>query len=741
MRRHVNPLRGSLTAGSVLAAALAAASFGAEAARAGDSTTCPRSTDAPYSITQLRALTGPAGGDLAFRIVGTEECPVPAVLKKIQVKTFAADGTVATTENLTNVDAHEGAVDLALGQIPRDRRVEVDIQVQAGTPTRTYVVRGFTRTLLRPDLVVESVDADPQLLMTKPDAIAAVIAELNGDVGATATVTLETLLGPLATKEVSVAAAGKTEVVFSGFAFAVAVPTDVTIRVDQANPGETDATNNTATVRVDVTEHELPLESNVLFPSLMGYGAQFNHHLYAPITASRMPPDAYPNVEEKVEALQPQLVRIFYNDNWEENYNGDHPEWADNYASFVKVVQLAQETGATINITYQTLGNITRTDSRRRTPEAAMAKFADALQDLVTNQHLTNVRWATVGNEPNSGAVTLAQYNALYRALHAQLLARGLRDQIHLMGGDLVENAGNAARNHYVWMQWIAANMGDVVDAYSEHVYWNYNDTGRLEYRLRDTAHLMNEVLPPEQRKPTYMMEFGARGLGACGTKPAAANTYYAVDPTCPEIWRTNIAAFQQFWFAVDSAQLGVAGAAKWDAYWAVYDFTISPPQVYWMTGPASEGYPLLPTYDVMSLLFHVTVPGWQIIGVDPWNDDDRGVPIDSVTGLPRWGIEGHASADQPEKELVAYAGPNGELTVIGLDTRGRALNTAATEPAPAYSIGGLPPYTTFNLALWNATGNGTNSIGADVTTNALGVARFEVPLHAAFALTTVPVS
>jgi hypothetical protein len=58
------------------------------------------------------------------------------------------------------------------------------------------------------------------------------------------------------------------------------------------------------------------------------------------------------------------------------------------------------------------------------------------------------------------------------------------------------------------------------------------------------------------------------------------------------------------------------------------------------------------------------------------------------------------------------------------------------------YSIGGLPADTAFALALWNASGDGTNSVGVTVRTNDAGVARFEVPLHhAAFALTTVPIS
>jgi hypothetical protein len=58
----------------------------------------------------------------------------------------------------------------------------------------------------------------------------------------------------------------------------------------------------------------------------------------------------------------------------------------------------------------------------------------------------------------------------------------------------------------------------------------------------------------------------------------------------------------------------------------------------------------------------------------------------------------------------------------------------------PAYSVGGLPASTAFSLALWNASGNGESSLAGTVTTDAAGVARFAVPLHAAFSLTTVPV-
>jgi hypothetical protein len=674
---------------------------------------------------QLKALTGPGGADLTVAVVSdaASKCAVPDALKKIQVKTFEADGSLASTRNVTDVAAASGVANVDLGQVPRDRRIDVTVLVQTQAPNRTFVVHATATTLLRPDLVVQEIVAPKQALVGTSFTVKAVVVERNGDVGASADVGLSAVPG--AVQHVDVPRGGSTTVSFSA-SFNSPVPVEVTATVSGASTTETDATNNTRAATIDITEHQLASPFRVLFPSLLGYGAQFNMHLYAPVTP--WPTGlGYGDVEHKIKTLEPQLVRIFYNDNWDGGVDGRFPAWPVNYDSFVKVVQLAQEAGATIDISFQNLANA------KSKPGPAMATFAAVLEDLVVKHGLTNVRWAEVGNEPNSptGTVTLDEYNALYRALHAQLVTRGLRDQIQLMGGGLVENANQVTRNHYVWMKWIAANMSDIVDAYAEHVYWIYDDTGRLEYRLRDTAHLMNEVLPPEQRKPTYMMEFGIRGLNACGTK-ARFNFLYYGDPSCTEIWRTNIAGFQQLWFNVDSAQLGVAGTAKWDAFWAKYDNTLNS-QLYWMIGPPTEGAPLTPTYNAMSLLFHTTEPGWQIIGLDPWEANDSSVST--------YGIEGHTSNDQAEKELVAYSGPSGQLTVIGLDTHGKDLNAASTDPPASYSIGGLPPNTSFKLAEWNATGDGTNSIAGTVTTNTAGVARFEVPLQAAFALTTVPVA
>jgi hypothetical protein len=726
MTQHPAPRRRLRTACAV-AVACAGAAIGATAAAAADRA-CPASGDA-FTL-QLQALTGPAGADLTatITVAAGSSCAVPDVYKKLQVKTFAADGTVAATRNVTDVPAPHGVATVDLGNVPRGRRVEADVLVQTDAAPATFVVRAATRTLLRPDLVVRELVRPRSVLVGAGFDVGAVIAERNGDVGATAQVTLSALPGSV--EPVTVPAGGTATVTFHGLAFDAAGPVELSVGVRNATPYETDGTNDALAETIDVTKNVLG--SRVLFPSLVGYGAQFNGHLYAPITEPKVPPGEYQDVEDKINDLQPQLVRIFYNDNWEENQDNTHPEWQQNYDSFVRVVGLAQATGATIDIGYQNLGNLVT----RKPPFLAtdmMHRFANALEDLVVGHGYTNVHWAEVANEPNSGAVRLDQYKELTQALHDELVARGLHDQIKIMGGGLVENAGNPVRDHYAWMTWIAQNMGGLVDAYAEHVYWLYPDTGRLEYRLRDTYHLMQTELTADQQKPLYMMEFGIRGDNTCGSKPKFNYLYYGRDPNCTEIWRTNIAGFQQLWFTVDAAQLGIAGASKWDAYWAVYDRNSEKQQLYWMTGPASEDYPLTPTYHAMSLLFHSTVPGWRIVRVDPWADDDEGVPA--------WRIEGHSSSDQPEQELVAYAGPSGELTIVGLDTHGKDLNGVSPDPPSSYSIGGLPPNATFTLAVWNATGDGTNTIAGPVTANANGVARFEVPLQAAFALTNVPVA
>lgn len=674
---------------------------------------------------ELSALTGPAGTDL---YVTAPAGTTTFERVRVQVGDTEDPETEARILNLTDVVPQNGVARIDLGTEVAGTPVRVDAHIRAAESPKIVIHRGRTTIRLRPDLTVTSVDVfrpcptsstgcvTQQTLTTQPVDVVAAIEELNGETGATAEVKL--MLGPTpiaASANVSLAPGGDTSVRFEDVALATAMKAELTVVVDGASPAETDDSNNTRPTTVEVTEHEL-VRTDTVVSALGGYGAQFNQHVYAPIT--NLPAERAADLETAVKEFEPQLVRIFYNENFEEV--GQPRYDPGNIVSFRKTVALAQEAGATINITYHVFADA------RLAPGPHMARFAAELENLVENQGYTNVRWVTVGNEPNSPglALTLQQWEALHRALHAELVARGLRDHIKIMGGDLVESSG--ARDHEIWFEYMTANMADIVDAYSEHVYWwydtfNLEGAWRFEFRLRDIRKLVVDDNPPETRRPAYIMEFAVRGHNAVPGQPTVTNHAYYLDGT--EMRRTNVAAFQQLWFTIASAQLGFFGAAKWDLYWGTYDFTNPPNQSYWMMNPTSDGWELFPSYHALRLLLSTTERGWQVVRVAPWARDDWDPLV----------------RDEPEKEIAAYVGSNEQLTLVGLDTRGRLLNTASEE-SPSYSIGGLTPSTRLNLAIWNANGDGRTSAATEITTSAAGVARFEVPLHAAFALTTVDV-
>ena len=674
---------------------------------------------------ELTALTGPAGSDLYLTApAGT------TTFARVHVQVGDTEDPEEEPRilNLTDVPTQNGVATIDLDEEAAGTPVRVEAHMRAAESPRILIRRGRTTIRLRPDLTVTSVDVfrpcptsstgcvTRQTLTTQPVDVVATIEELNGETGAAAEAHL--MLGPTpvaASANISLGPGGLTSVRFEDVALATAMTAELTVVLDEASPAETDDSNNARPATVEVTEHEL-VRTDVLVSALGGYGAQFNQHVYAPIT--NLPPERFADLETAVKEFEPQLARIFYNENFEEV--GQPRYDPENIVSFRKTVALAQEAGATINITYQAFGDA------RLAPGPHMARFAAELENLVENLGYTNVRWVTVANEPNSPglALTLQQWEALHRTLHAELVARGLREHIKIMGGDLVESAG--ARDHEIWFAYMTANMADIVDAYSEHVYWwydtfNLEGAWRFEFRLRDIRKLVLDDNPPATRRPTYIMEFAVRGHNAVAGQPTVTNHAYYEDGT--EMRRTNVAGFQQLWFNIASAQLGFFGAAKWDLYWGKYDFTNPPSQSYWMINPTPEGWELFPSYHALRLLLSTTERGWRVVRVEPWARNDWDPLV----------------RDQPEKEIAAYVGADEQLTLVGLDTRGRLLNTKSDGTA-SYSIGALPPSTRLNLAIWNANGDGRTSPATEVMTSAAGVARFEVPLHAAFALTTVDV-
>ena len=389
--------------------------------------------------------------------------------------------------NLKDVAAPNGIAAIELGQLARAAAVDVEAHVREASPPRTAVHRGEATVKLRPDLSVAAVHAPPQTLTTRAIDVVADLSELNGETGATVTVKL--MLGPTPVAEpqtITMPAGGGRSVTFRNVKLTTAMSADLTVVLDGAEPAETDGTNNSRGATVEVTEHEL-VRSSVLVEALGGYGAQFNQHVYAPITNA--PPASLPDLEAKVEGARaparPDLLQ--------RQLGGAAPDRGAEHG-VVHPRRFSSRTRRARRSTSPTR----RPSVARLNPVPSMTRFAAVLEDLVETAGLTNVRWVTVQNEPNTpgAALTLEQYNALYRALHAQLVARGLREHVKLMGGDLIESSG--ARFHTIWWEYIGAqHERHPRRLLGAHLLELLGHPVGMEFRLKDVHRIVTQEIAP----------------------------------------------------------------------------------------------------------------------------------------------------------------------------------------------------------------------------------------------------
>jgi hypothetical protein len=463
-------------------------------------------------------------------------------------------------------------------------------------------------------------------------------------------------------------------------------PVTAKLPVNVPTPGRTRLTVAIAqgpsrSVTVDVAEFRVRT-SSVVVPSFAGYGAQFNHHVYAAISrAAGVTDQNVVDMEQKMRLLHPQFSRIFFTP---VAFNDP-----DRMQSFIRTVQFAQSVGTDIDITWQ---------GGTLLPQ----KFADVLIDLVRNRGITHLRWVTIQNEPNRTRITMEVYEKQYRDLDPYI--QSIRGQVKYMGGDLVRGPDMAAPNQEVWFQYLATHMSDILDAYSIHVFWDYWDTQKPVDRLNEVRAIVN-ALPEAGRKPVYVTEYGVRGL----------RTFNGAPTVDPGVWQdgtpitqTNVSAFQHAYFDVLAAELGYLGTSKWDAYYGKYDNST---QAYYLIGAPQNGWPLYPMYNFMQLLTTTVKRQWQVVAVD------------AIPGQTR--------------SLAAYLGRKKQQTVVGLDAAGAQLNTSSPTQV-SYAIAGLPPAKRLNLLIWNEAGDGLVGPRHVVQSDAAGVVTITVPQHAVFVLTTL---
>lgn len=446
---------------------------------------------------------------------------------------------------------------------------------------------------------------------------------------------------------------------------------------------------------------EFTLTDKQLVRSLTGCGVQFNQHSFAAITGASA--DSFPDLEEKVLRLAPQFVRLFFNDIQGDGGAGRTPRSKE---SFLRAAKLARQTGATINVTWQS-GNLITEQAR----EKSMSRFANVLEELVRAQGLRKLRWVTIQNEPNTlpvKNVTPERVGDLYHRLDKHLRDKRLREQIRFMAGDLIRASANDQKdNQKLWFDHMDKNLAGLLDAYSVHIYWDYFRTDKFEDRLQEVLKFVKKLRNTKNR-PIFITEYGVRGHR--GPNRPAPGIFKDGTPAGKPLSETNIAAFQQAWFLIRAMQLGYVGTIKWDCFFGTYDSTYRKKH-YVIGPPTSEGWPLYPMYHLLRLITLTTDEGWQVVHLKP----------KPATGT---------------KKLAALKGPGNLLTILGLDSRGAKTN-GASQTQVSYTIDTLRPNVPFTLLIWNRAGGGQLASDGTITADGRGVARLTVPLHAVFALTT----
>lgn len=413
-----------------------------------------------------------------------------------------------------------------------------------------------------------------------------------------------------------------------------------------------------------------------LCESFVGFGAQLNGWVFAPPNTG----DGGTNeetakvLEKKIIDLAPQHVRIFVEPN--PGFRQDEPEVK---ASMIRTFQMAQRAGATINATHW--------HGPHPNPGESAQNMVNMLVDFIRNHDLHAIKYVTLQNEPNTTTMPMWRYNELYREFDTRLRKEGLRDQIKIIGGDLLRD------NQEAWWKNIADNLANVCDGYSVHMYCEYTDEKHVVERVAEIPPIIAS-LRPEARKPLYVMEFGFRGTRTGKEEPGR----HADGRVISDV---PIYGLLCGWRMMESLNRGYVALVHWDGYDAWYD---REPMQYGLLGPAKDGWRERPAYHLFRMFTHTAGPGWQSVKIDGSRD------------------EALVSAMKKDSQLSIY-----------LMNRG--------ENAQTISVAGLPKSLSLHRFVWNGDGKGTLQLVDDVSTDDSGGLKIELPPQSVAALSTMSIS
>jgi hypothetical protein len=448
----------------------------------------------------------------------------------------------------------------------------------------------------------------------------------------------------------------------------------------------------------DVAEFKVD-QNKIVSTDFVGFGAQYNNNLYTTLSANvdGVTPQNVTNLEDKVKKLGSQHVRIFFDCKSLEGYPKYNAEFMP---SFIKTVKLAQASGASVNLTYWHGAYDDLYEESGTWPMSMqMNDFANVVEHLIVDLGLTSVQYITIQNEVNTVSCTMANYVAAYRKLDEILKAKGIRNRVKFIAGDLLVDELKDDQSVTNWITYFGANGNDIVDGYSVHLYWDYSI---INDAITTMKYAYNTVtsLPPNQQKPIFVTEYSP--TADWRNQPGAYSPGFLAGTTT-RLDFTNDYALVHAWFQVWALNYKYVGFSKWDCYKAKYD---DGTQYFSEIGIASDGYPTRPSYYMTWLFTHTCLPGWSVV------ETKQGNNVNKVVAVMR------------EK-----AGSNMTLYAVN--------RSSGMFP---YVISGLPANQSFHLVAWNNDQKGKIEKLSDVKTDEAGILKLNILAQSVVAVTTLEV-
>ncbi len=165
--------------------------------------------------------------------------PAPGVIEKVQFKRVAADVT-----NNFHPESDSNTFSASVSGVTFREAVQVQANVSGVDGARMDVVTVQTTVARRPDLAVESISAAPHAVAGGPIRVAALVRELNGDVGARASCILSANgVDVDRADDIWIDAGSSVNCMFAPN-FTNTGEQSFTVRVDSVRPGDDDSSND-----------------------------------------------------------------------------------------------------------------------------------------------------------------------------------------------------------------------------------------------------------------------------------------------------------------------------------------------------------------------------------------------------------------------------------------------------------------------------------------------------------------